>query len=255
MIKLMQADDWFKTVADNSVQLFVLDPPYNVGYGYNTFKDNKPQDQYIAEQVGILNCAMDKLKDGGSVFYLNYPENAADVWGALKAEYKFKMITWIYNVHSTGSPLRKAHRSWLWLSKGKPFYNEEAFAGEYKNPKDKRVMERIAQGFKPSGYDWWEVQQVKNVSKEKRDHPCQLPESMVTKIILGTTKPGDLVCDVYSGSGTTAISAIRNGRLFNGCDMDKKYVDESNAFLQTLTQPSSSSSSSSIASNSSVIIG
>ncbi len=248
MIKLMNADDWFQTVANDSVQLFVLDPPYNVGYGYNTFKDNKPQEQYIQEQVQILNNALTKLKDGGSIFYLNYPENAADVWGAMKPENKFKIVSWIYNVHSTGSPLRKAHRSWLWLSKGQPFYNQEAFAGEYKNPKDKRVMERIALGFKPTGYDWWEHQQVKNVSKEKRDHPCQLPEVMVEKIILGTTNPGDLVCDVYSGSGTTAISAIRNGRRFDGCDMDPKYVEESNKFLETL-QPSASSSSDTLSKN------
>lgn len=241
MIKLMTAENWFKTIPDESVQLFVLDPPYNVGYGYNTFKDNKPQDQYIQEQVEILTNALAKLKPGGSIFYLNYPENAADVWGAMKAENKFKIISWIYNVHSTGTPLRKAHRLWLWLSKDKPLYNEEAFAGEYKNPKDKRVMERIAAGFKPSGYDWWEVQQVKNVSKEKRDHPCQLPESMVSKIILGTTKPGDMVCDVYSGSGTTAIAAIRNGRLFDGCDMDAKYVEDSNKFLETLQISSSPS--------------
>jgi DNA modification methylase len=230
----MEANDWFPTIKDESVQLFVLDPPYNVGYGYNTFKDRKKQSDYIAEQVDILNQCSKKLVEGGSIFYLNYPESAADVWANVNFLTRFEIITWIYNVHSSGSPVRKATRSWLWFSKGNPLINQSAFDGEYQNPTDKRVAQRIKDGFKPAGYDWWEFQQVKNVSKEKRDHPCQLPEAMVSKIILGASNPGDLVCDVYSGSGTTAVAAIKNGRKFDGCDLDKKYVTESNAFLKTL---------------------
>lgn len=233
-IKLMEANDWFKTIPNETVQLFVLDPPYNVGYGYNTFKDRKKQSDYITEQVDILRQCNEKLKDGGSIFYLNYPENAADVWANINFMNRFEWITWIYNVHSSGSPVRKASRAWLWLSKGDPLIHKDAFSSEYQNPTDKRVMERIKAGHKPSDYDWWQIQQVKNVSKEKRDHPCQLPEKMVEKIILGSSDPGDLVCDVYSGSGTTAVASIKNGRRFDGCDMDKKYVSESNAFLKTL---------------------
>lgn len=230
----MEAKDWLKTIKPETVQLFVLDPPYNVGYKYNTFKDNKKQSDYIDEQVALLKECSTKLKKGGSIFYLNYPENAAEVWSRIDFMNKFEWITWIYNVHSSGSPVRKASRVWLWLSNDKPLINQDPFNSEYQNPTDKRVAGRIAMGFKPSGYDWWEFQQVKNVSKEKRNHPCQLPEKMVEKIVLGASNAGDLVCDVYSGSGTTAISAIRNKRLFDGCDIDKKYVKESNEALKLI---------------------
>lgn len=228
----MDAFSWLESLETESVQTFVLDPPYNVNYKYNTFKDNQPQYEYINEQRGIIELAGEKLKKGGSIFYLNYPENAADVWAQIENLNRFEWITWIYNVHATGSPVRKATRAWLWLTKGdKPLINEEAFKGEYQNPNDKRVKERIKQGFKPAGYDWWEFQQVKNVSKEKRDHPCQVPEKMVEKIILGTSNEGDLIGDCYSGSATTGICAIRNNRKFTGCDMDDKYVANGNALL------------------------
>jgi len=242
IIKKMEANEWLKTVAPESVQLFVLDPPYNVGYTYNTFKDKLKQNDYINEQVNLLGDCAKKLQPGGSIFYLNYPENAADVWARIDFMHRFEIITWIYNVHSSGSPVRKATRTWLWLSNGEPLINQSAFDGEYQNPTDKRVAQRIKDGFKPAGYDWWEFQQVKNVSKEKRDHPCQLPEKMVEKIVLGASNPGDLVCDVYSGSGTTAVAALKNNRRFDGCDMDEKYVTESNRFLKTIVQSSSSSS-------------
>ena len=255
MIKLMQAEEWFNTIPNNSVQLFVLDPPYNLGYKYNTFKDKKPQDQYLNEQTLIIANGMSKLKEGGSLFYLNYPETAADIWARFKPEERFKWITWVYNVHSAGAPVRKASRAWLWFSKGAPLYNQSAFNVEYQNPTDKRVAQRIADGFKPSSYDWWEFQQVKNVSKEKRDHPCQLPEKMVERIILGSSNPGDLVCDCYSGSGTTAITAVKNGRRFDGCDLDPKYVSEANAYLTSLQAPVSPSSTSPITSNNALTAG
>ena len=239
LVKKMEAIEWLKGIEPESVQLFVLDPPYNVSYSYNTFKDNKPQEQYIKEQIEIIDqCAL-KLKPGGSIFYLNYPENAADVWSRVSSLNRFEWITWVYNVHSAGTPLRKGSRAWLWFTKNDPLINQEAFASEYKNPTDKRVKERIALGFKPSGYDWWEQQQVKNVSKEKREHPCQVPEKMVEKIILGTSNEGDLVCDVYSGSGTTGICAVRLGRNFNGCDIDEKYVNDSNAALDKILEEKS----------------
>ena len=235
MIKKKQAIPWLSGLAPNSVQTFVLDPPYNVSYKYNTFIDNKPQIDYINDQVNVLRTAYEALKEGGSIFYLNYPENAADVWSKVDFMNRFEWITWIYNVHATGSPLRKASRAWLWFSKGEPLINQDAFNGEYQNPNDKRVKQRIAEGHKPAGYDWWEVQQVKNVSKEKRNHPCQVPEKMVEKIILGTSNEGDLIGDCYSGSATTGICALRNKRRFEGCDMDAKYVADGNAILKSLS--------------------
>ncbi len=47
---------------------------------------------------------------------------------------------------------------------------------------------------------------------------------MVTRFILGTSHPCDLVGDCYTGSGTTAICALRNGRSFTGCEMDPAYI-------------------------------
>jgi len=53
-------------------------------------------------------------------------------------------------------------------------------------------------------YDWWEINQVKNVSKEKTEFTCQIPEEVIRRIILTTAKPNDLIIDVFGGSGTTS---------------------------------------------------
>ena len=216
---------WLPAQKADSYQLFVLDPPYNVGYRYNRYQDNKPKHVYLNEQLLVLSYCEGLLREGGSLFYLNYPEMAGEIWARVDFLRKVKWLSWVYHSHLTGKPLRKGSRSWLWFSKGEPLINPQAFLGEYRNPEDPRIQEKMAKGLKPVGYDWFDQEPVKNTSREKREHPCQVPEEMVGKFILGTSNPGDLVGDCYTGSGTTAICAIRHGRNFVGCELDPAYVE------------------------------
>jgi hypothetical protein len=215
---------WLQAQKPGTFQTIILDPPYNVGFRYGTYKDAKPAHLYRHEQLLVLSYCAELLQEGGSLFYLNYPEFAGEVWGRVDFLEKVEWISWVYHTHLSGKPLRKSSRAWLWFSKGEPTINQDAFTGEYRNPEDSRIKARMARGKKPTALDWFDLEQVKNTSKEKRPHPCQVPEEMVTRFILGTSYPGDLVGDCYSGSGTTAICALRNGRSFAGCEMDPAYI-------------------------------
>jgi adenine-specific DNA-methyltransferase len=219
---------WLEKQHKGSFRLFVLDPPYNVGYKYSQYKDEKPSSIYLHEQLLVLAHCAELLQEGGSIFYLNYPEMASLVWAQVDFLTRFKQIQWTYHAHVRGTPLRKASRTWLWLSKGEPLVNQEAFMGEYRNPEDRRIQARLEQGLRPTAYDWLDMEPVKNTSHEKRAHPCQVPERMVEKFILGASNPGDLVGDCYTGSGTTAICALRHGRAFAGCELDPAYVQVAN---------------------------
>ncbi|MET3349061.1 UNVERIFIED_ORG: DNA modification methylase [Arthrobacter sp. UYEF1] len=208
-------------LADESVELIITDPPYNVDYGYNTYKDKR--DDYLEWQLAILAECGRVLKPGGSVFYLNYPEFNSHIWASLPEPLTGQeIIAWVYNTHTGGNPLRKSFRTWIWASKGQPATSE--FYGEYKNPTDARVKKLIEAGRRPGEYDWWEFQQVKNVSAEKTEHPCQLPLGMVSKIIAGASKPGDLVLDPFLGSGTIAVAAKLEGRDYLGIELDEDYA-------------------------------
>ena len=224
-IKTQDCLTWLSSQPEGSFQVIVLDPPYNVGFRYNQYRDTKPYRQYIFEQLLVLTHCARLLKPGGSVFYLNYPETAADIWGEVDFLERIEWLPWVYPTHLGGWPLRRASRAWLWLSKGEPLINPQAFQGEYRNPEDPRIKARIEKGLKPMGFDWMDTGQVRNTSREKREHPCQVPEKMVEKFILGTSNPGDLVGDCYTGSGTTAICAVRHDRNFKGCEVDPAYVE------------------------------
>jgi site-specific DNA-methyltransferase (adenine-specific) len=223
---------WLSSQGEGSYQVIVLDPPYNVNYRYSSYRDNKSPHEYLFEQLLVLAKCERLLKPGGSLFYLNYPEFAGEIWGRVEFLKKVKWLSWVYHPHLGGKPLRKGSRAWLWFAKGEPMINPEAFMGEYRNQEDPRIQERIAKGLKPVGLDWFVQEPIKNTSREKREHPCQVPESMVERFILGTSNPGDRVGDCYTGSGTTGICAIRHGRSFEGCEIDPAYVEVANKAIQ-----------------------
>ena len=73
-------------------------------------------------------------------------------------------------------------------------------------------------------YDWWEMQQVKNVSDERVEHPCQIPLALM-KRILAITPLADPVIDPFAGSGTTLVAAKALGRRAVGVEMSERYCE------------------------------
>lgn len=73
-------------------------------------------------------------------------------------------------------------------------------------------------------YDWWNVNQIKNVSKEKTKHPCQMPLEIM-KNIISTISEEKTIFDPFMGSGTTAMACIELGYDFIGCEINKEYYD------------------------------
>ena len=207
------------------VHSVITDPPYNIGYKYHQYKDDMESGEYFTWQSNLLTSIKPKLAPNGNILWLNYPEAAAVMWNILLGHYHpIEWLTWVYSQHTGGSPLRNGTRAWVWFANSDdPFINKEALRGEYKNPTDKRIKERISRGLKPIDYDWWMYQQVKNVSKEKTGHPCQIPIQMVQRLVEATCPIGGTVLDFFTGSGTTAEACVRTGRGFVGAENDPEY--------------------------------
>jgi DNA modification methylase len=74
--------------------------------------------------------------------------------------------------------------------------------------------------------DVWQIPRLVENSKERiTGFPTQLPLALVEPIIKGCSDPGDLVFDPFTGSGTTAVAAVLNGRKFLGTEINPKYAD------------------------------
>ena len=66
--------------------------------------------------------------------------------------------------------------------------------------------------------DWWFFPVVARLHKERTGYPTQKPIALLERIVLASSKPGDLVADFFCGSGTTLLAAARHGRRWIGCD-------------------------------------
>ncbi len=220
--------DNIKLINDNSLNIFykiinqhykeniviVSDPPFNINYKYNSYTDNLDEDEYY-------NMLDFFFRDMPSVV-IHYPEQLYKLSFQI-GKFPEKIISWVYN-SNTG----KQHRDIAFFGV-KP--NMSLVRQPYKNLNDKRIRERIARGCKGAKlYDWWKINQVKNVSKEKTIHPCQMPLE-VMKNIIGILPKDALIIDPFMGSGTTAIAVIemnnlqKANRKFIGIEIDKDYYN------------------------------
>lgn len=194
----------------------VSDPPYNQRYHYSTYGD----DMQLKEYTEMLLEAF----SGYNSVVIHYPEESLNVLAkAMYADWCEQSVAWVYNSNTP-----KQHRLISWWN-CKP--NFSRIGQPYKNPKDKRIAARIVAGKQAKLYDWWEVNQVKNVSKKNNPHPCPIPYEIAERIVLLTTNEGDTVIDPFMGSGTIGIAALKNKRNFIGFEIDKTYFDYAESVL------------------------
>ena len=71
---------------------------------------------------------------------------------------------------------------------------------------------------------WDDIPEVNSMAEERFDYPTQKPEALLERIILASSNPGDLVMDIFAGSGTTASVAEKLGRRWIVCDFGKHAI-------------------------------
>ena len=201
----------FKELVNKKQMIIVTDPPFNIGYHYHKYRDNLKETEYLNLLKGVLGGVKSKV-------VIHYPEFLYKI--ALQIEEApTKVVSWVYNSNTA-----RQHRDIAFFGI-KPIFSQ--VLQEYKNLNDKRIQKRIAEGkLGAKIYDWWNVNQVKNVSKEKTSHPCQMPLEVMTNIIGVLPKKEDMiVVDPFMGSGTTGVACEKYGISFIGIDIDENYCD------------------------------
>jgi DNA modification methylase len=193
---------------ENHIQTWIFDPPYNVGFQYKAgVNDSLPESEYRDFIRAAAQAMYNKTKEGGSCFLIHYPIDGARLMGEFERVgwTVHQWVSWVYphNMGMSKSKFTQGSRVILWFVKGTPKVNIKAVPGAYKNPNDKRIKERIAQGHAPALMDWWNVNLRKNVSKGHRNYANSLPPEIVRRCILTTSDENDWVGDCMAGSGTT----------------------------------------------------
>jgi len=218
-----------KELPDKCIDMVYGDPDYNVGIKYGDKTYTKTFDEYIEWYIELAKESFRVLKDDGNMFLINYPKQNAYLRVKYLDSVCYEVLdyVWVYNTNIGHSPKRftTAHRSILHCRKTKnnKFYKENV-AVPYKNPTDKRIIQNIVNGSKGRmPYSWFYFDLVKNVSKEKTFHSCQIPQKLSEMLIKASTLPGDIVLILFGGSGSEIEVCKVLNRKFISAEIDEKY--------------------------------
>lgn len=227
--KNMSCFDFLKEIPNNSVNLVLIDPPYEISKATN-FQNGDPTgkdtDRFrISMDFGDWDknfTGLDKvfkegyriLKDGGTFisFY--------DIWKITTIKQylddaKFKQprfIEWIKTnpvpINSKINYLTNAREiAILGVKKAKPTFNSSYDKGIYEFP---------------------------ICHDSGRFHPTQKPLALMKALIEKHSNPNDIVVDCFAGSGTTGVAALELQRDFIGCEINPEYFEKSLARLQKI---------------------
>lgn len=196
-----------QVVAEVDNPVIVTDPPFNIGYHYNEYKDNKPEEEYYRWLSELFSLAPSVI--------IHYPENLYRLAFSMN-RVPDEIVSWVYPSNTA-----KQHRDIVFYDV-KPDFNKVRQPYRENSAKTRKLLAMGTGGAKI--YDWWEINQVKNVSKEKTAHPCQMPLEVMKRVV-GILPDDSTIIDPFMGSGTTGVACKELGRNFVGIEMNKEYFD------------------------------
>jgi site-specific DNA-methyltransferase (adenine-specific) len=248
--KIHQGDclEGLRQIPDACVDLAFADPPFNIGYEYDEYRDRLESDRYIAWCHDWIAEVHRVLKPDGSFWLAIGDEYAAE----LKIESQkigFHTRSWVvwyytFGVHCTHKFTRSHAHLFYFVKNPKKFtFNTEAiavpsarqlvYADRRANPKGRTPDDTwilrpqdCESGFTPEE-DTWYFPRVNGTFKERAGfHGCQMPEQLLGRIIRSCSNPGEVVLDPFSGSSTTLVVAKKLDRRFFGFELSKDYAEK-----------------------------
>ena len=241
--------DKLTQLSDLSVDLIFADPPFNIGYQYDLYDDQKTEDEYLDFCKSWISQCHRVLKSNGSFWLAIGDEYAAEL-KVLCKQLGFHSRSWVIWYYTFGvncaRGFSRSHTHLFHFVKDKDdfTFNGEnpavrvasarqlVYADSRANSKGRlpdntwilRPQDIPSPGFSVS-HDTWCYSRVAGTFKEREGfHGCQMPEQLLGRIIRISSNPGDLVVDPFAGSGTTLAVAKKLGRQYLGVELSKDYV-------------------------------
>lgn len=219
------------------VDLVFVDPPYNLNKTFNLSEFRAMEsDKYEEWLEGLVKKMLRLLKPTASVYLCGDWKSSGAIFNLGRKYFRIQnRITW---EREKGRGAKKNWKScsediWFCTVSNHYYFNVEAV----------KVKRRVLAPYRDSSSrprDWQEEETGRfrttcptNIwfdltvpfwsMPENTDHPTQKPEKLLAKIILASSKPGDLVFDPFLGSGTTSVVAKKLGRRFLGVEIDEYF--------------------------------
>ena len=258
--RVIQGDNLsvLKSIADESIQLIYVDPPFNTGrvqsrgsskttrtetgnrigfkgQRYEIVKENiLSYDDEFKDYWGFLEPRLEEawrvLNETGTLYlHLDYREAhyAKVLLDALFGRECFlNEIIWAYDYGGKAKSRWPAKHDTILVyvkNPAKYYFNNESVDREPYMAPGLVTPEKVAKGKLPTDV-WWHTI-VSPTGKEKTGYPTQKPLGILRRVIQASSKEGDLVLDFFAGSGTTGAAAAELGRNFILIDQNPESIE------------------------------
>jgi site-specific DNA-methyltransferase (adenine-specific) len=224
---------------ENSIDMIFADPPYNLSNGGFSVhcgkrvsvnkgkwdRSNGFDQDYDFHQQWISACQR-VLKPNGTIWISGTYHSIYQCGHALQA-LGFHILNDVVWFKPNASPnlscrfFTASHETLLWARKDKKAKHTFNYAlmkeGEWPEDRLKNPGTQMR--------SVWSIGTPRRDEKKHGKHPTQKPLALLRRIVLASTQRGDIVVDPFTGSSTTGIAAVQNGRRFVGIDTETEYLD------------------------------
>lgn len=224
-------------VPDGFADLIIIDPPYNLSKNFNGMKfASRSQEGYDEYLATWFPAVCKKLKSNGSLYICGDWKCTSSLQSAVERELTvLNRITWQREKGRGAKSNWKNGMEDIWFAVKNPadyYFDVEAVKMKRKvlapykaDGKPKDWNEESEGNFRltyPSNF-WDDISVPFWSMPENTDHPTQKPEKLYAKLILASSRPGDIVFDPFLGSGTASVVAKKLGRRFCGIEQNEEY--------------------------------
>lgn len=224
-------------VPDGFADLIIIDPPYNLSKNFNGMKfASRSQEGYDEYLATWFPAVCKKLKSNGSLYICGDWKCTSSLQSAVEKELTvLNRITWQREKGRGAKSNWKNGMEDIWFAVKNPadyYFDVEAVKMKRKvlapykaDGKPKDWDEESEGNFRltyPSNF-WDDISVPFWSMPENTDHPTQKPEKLYAKLILASSRPGDIVFDPFLGSGTASVVAKKLGRRFCGIEQNEEY--------------------------------
>jgi site-specific DNA-methyltransferase (adenine-specific) len=231
------------------VDLVFADPPFNIGYEYDIYQDNRDAEDYWNWSKNWIQEVSRILKPDGTFWLAIGDEHAAELKIIATRNTGFIMRSWVIWYYTFGVHCQKkftrSHVHLFHFTKDKQkftfndeavrvpsarqlIYNDKRADPRGRLPDDTWILrpQEIEQEF-GADKDTWFVARVCGTFKERTGwHGCQMPEEILQRIISVSSNSDEKILDPFLGSGTTVVAAQKLGRRFMGFELSKEYWEQ-----------------------------
>jgi len=243
-----------KKIKNETVDIIICDPPYNIGKDFGNNSDKQSMDDYLVWCDDWIQECLRILKPKGTLYIFGFSENLAFIRTRLSCHVRW--LVWHYTNKTTPSLnfWQRSHESILCCYKEKPLFNRDDIREPYtetfiKNAAGKvrkATKGRFSKGDTETTYNAHELgalpRDVIKVpalaggagKKERVDHPTQKPLQLCDTLIKAAiNKSGQTLLLVpFAGSGSECVSAKNNDVQFIGFEINNDYINIANQRLQ-----------------------